>query len=1436
MSADPGLSPAPNGAAGRRFLIASAVTRYPKAPWWDTPGLVEARDQVIRLFTREFGYEHVNDLGLDPVKAQLTQRLRAFARAPERRPDDLVALYLAGHGHVLEEDRDHVLLTSDADPEDRDDALLTADLVRSVLRGTGIRRLLLLLDTCYAGQGGNELASAALSQVARKWQSGTDCALVIMSSAQPDEEAQVGAFPHLLAEAVGELATAGHAPPALALDAVVAAMNAHPDRPGFQKITLNQVGLTGKVPSFLPNPRHNPDLAGVDLAIGQAVKWRAQADQRETEFTSRLLPKAMGAHDVDGRSGAWYFSGRHRALTDLTGWLRPDATAAQAVPTALAVTGGPGSGKSAVLGLVTALTHPWHRPTVPLHALDLPPAAVPPVGAVDVTIYAHQLTDEQVLSGMAAAARHQVTTPGEFLTALEGRDRPLTVIIDAVDEAMTPDSLVHHLLRPFIDHAGGRLRLLLGVRPHLLDGLGIDRRAVIDLDAESYADLPALTHYVVRGLLQTTEHSPFRAIAPERTRAVAEAVAQAAAPSFLVARITATTLAGADAVPDPADTAWRSGLPRLPGDAMRQDLRARLGRDADRACDLLRPLAWAQGQGLPWEDVWAPLAGALSGRPYSNDDLHWLIRTVGSYIVEVDDAGRSAYRLYHQALAEHLREVGEHPADSGPAAVHDAFVTVLLDRIPYAADGTRDWLRAHPYTRRHLATHAAASGRLEELIENAEYLVHADPETLLSALHHVTTQRGRLIRAVYRASVGRHRDLAPAERRCLLAVDAARHQVEDLRASLASALPWAPRWATASQASLALESTLAGHFGGVRALTCLELEGRPVAVSGGDDPYVRVWDLRTGTQTRTLTGHMGGIRVLACLMLPERTLVVAGDGSKRVRVWDLAGGSLLRTFPLEALSMACLLLDGRPVAVTGHSDGDVRVWDLRDGTVVRVLRGHTRGVRALACTVVDGREVVVTGDGAALVRLWDLRTGRLLRTLEGHRGGLVSAVACAVWDGRPIAITGDRGRRNRFHHPGARPARHPRLVRVWDLSTGTSLSTVDSPGAVTAVGFGLLGDTPVVVCGDDTGEVRVRELPGGRTLRQLARHTRGVSALACLTLDGRLVTVTGGRDREVRVWDTGAEDASPQPRHSGDVRSVACTTLDGRSVAVSAGADGKARVWRLDTGSCLAAFPVLPARAKAATCTQDRLGPPQAVVGDGEGRVWLWHLGTFKARLIGKHKREVRAVACTVLGGRRIAITGAEESLVRVWDLPSRSELCALDGHGSGVRAVACTVLDDQPVAVVGCDNGEIHLWDLGNAKPTGLLFDRAGIVRSVACAIWNGRPVLVTGGDSGEIHVRELTHDGALLRTFHVGSRIWTVACVVRDGRPVVVTGGWAGTVQLWDLDDPDSGGPRYVLPQPKAVPSVAVAPTSELVIASGSEVITLAPAGETSPPSLEW
>ncbi|MFC8670916.1 caspase family protein, partial [Streptomyces sp. NPDC057199] len=894
----------------RRYLIATAVSRYPKCAEWNRPGLVEAREQIVDLFTQQLGYRHHTALGLDPTRMQLTEQLRAFCMSKDRREDDLVVIYLSGHGAVLEDGHEHVLLMADTDPADVSwTSLPTAELVRA-LRGTKVRRLLLILDTCYSGQGGNELAAAALERLGAQWgPSTTSPGLVVVSSAQPHQQAKAGLFPRLLSKAVGSQATAGHAPAHLSVSAVVQQMNDHPDRPGYQHINLSLLGLTGEPPDFLTNPRHSVRLTDVDLALQDAAEFDAYALQRETEFTTRLLVRAMGYHG-DAAQG-WWFCGRHKVLAELAAWLNqpgdsaqkdvlpPDAPAGGCVRV---VTAGPGSGKTAVLGLVGALTMPDRRRTVPVDSLALEPDWIPGEGSIDVIMYAQNLTDSQVLAGLAAAAGFRCTTVGEFLEALgqlnQDRGRPFTVLIDALDEAATPATLCSQIVRPLIEHSRGRIRLLLGTRPYLLDCLGIredDQRLVIGLDSPRYADRQALLAYTIRNLVQSRPTSPYRLWeSRDLLRPVAEAVAAAAGMSFLVAHFAAYTLASADTVvADPFDPRWRASLPRHAGQAMRDDLTQRLGPNAQRAADLLRPLAYAEGQGLPWEDIWAPLASAISGRPYTDDDLFWLRRNAGSYVVEATENGRSAYRLYHQALTEHLRE------DTDPAGVHAAFVDTLTDRVPYRGDATRDWSRAHPYTLHHLATHAAAAHRIDDLLNTTEYLVHAVPHSLTPHLQDATSSKARLTAAVYRTSYDLHATASAPVRRNLLALNAARANATTLLEQLNhhTQAEWVPGWATGNDFNPALRHTLTELDRDVTTLECSTLDDRPVGIIGTTVGEVFVWDLATGRLIGEPIRLDGWVSTMACTVLDGRPVAVAvsvidfGDSRSAMVVRDVATGA-----------------------------------------------------------------------------------------------------------------------------------------------------------------------------------------------------------------------------------------------------------------------------------------------------------------------------------------------------------------------------------------------------------------------------------------------------------------------------------------------------------------------------------------------------------------
>ena len=789
----------------------------------------------------------------------------------------------------------------------------------------------------------------------------------------------------------------------------------------------------------MPDPREWPkvpspdDNVGVAMIAGQVVvgeipreppqvdllelERARQAEQRDTQLREQFVPSTR------------WFTGRHTALTTLAEWL----TSPPGGPGALVVTGHAGSGKTALLGLAAALSDPDQAPSVPHDGL--PDAFHISDGAITEAIYARTMTTEQIRDRIAAMAGLHSDTVQGLLDGLRQRaGAPLVVLIDALDEAANPDGLITGLLNPLIGHGAGSIRLLLGTRPHLLSTRllgqpGSGRYVLLDLDSEIYADPGSIRAYIQRILLSydslDSSYKPSGGIrtAPEDVVcAVAEAIGQAAGTSFLVARITATTEATADRLPDSTDPVWRAALPRRAGQAMQRDLRLRLGAEAGKAERLLLPLAYAQGDGLPWENIWPHLVQALSpGSGYGNDDLVWLRRVAGSYVVEALTGGRSVYRLYHQALAEHLLERRDQRADQ--QAIADSLVAL----VPPRAGGGRDWPAAHSYTRTHLATHAACGRHIDNLLADPAYLLIADRPQLLAGLGAAVSVSARLAADAYRRAAPHLRAARAREHASYLQLAARCGRAPALAAraeNCRSQDTWSAEWASWRHETH--HRVLTGHIGTVGAVAVAELEGRPVIISASADQTVRMWDLATGTPVGgPFTGHTGAVTAVAVAELEGRPVIISASADQTVRVWDLATGTPVggpftgHTGAVTAVAVA--ELEGRPVIISASADQTVRVWDLATGTPVGgPFTGHTGAVTAVAAGGLEGRPVVVSGSSDRSVRVWDLATGTPVGDpFTGHTGW-VNAVAVGDLAGRPVVVSGSLGR----------------SLRVWDLGTG----------------------------------------------------------------------------------------------------------------------------------------------------------------------------------------------------------------------------------------------------------------------------------------------------------------------------------------------------------------------------------------------------------------
>jgi len=204
---------------------------------------------------------------------------------PNATPDDLVAVYLACHGAILEPDG-FVLLPSDIDPDDvLPHAVTPQYVVDLALRDTSVRQLLLMFDTCYPAQGEPDAAQAAVRWVHQPRAAGST-GPVLVTATHPWQQAQPGVFSQAFERPVWQLASSGYTQPDLPLDAVVAVINDDPAKPTSQTVACHVLGLTGRPPPFLPNPRYRPLLIDLDLLERQRAQ---QAEQERNRLAGHVF-------------------------------------------------------------------------------------------------------------------------------------------------------------------------------------------------------------------------------------------------------------------------------------------------------------------------------------------------------------------------------------------------------------------------------------------------------------------------------------------------------------------------------------------------------------------------------------------------------------------------------------------------------------------------------------------------------------------------------------------------------------------------------------------------------------------------------------------------------------------------------------------------------------------------------------------------------------------------------------------------------------------------------------------------------------------------------------------------------------------------------------------------------------------------------------------
>eukprot|EP00877_Chromochloris_zofingiensis_P012257 jgi/Chrzof1/7285/Cz02g17240.t1 len=351
-----------------------------------------------------------------------------------------------------------------------------------------------------------------------------------------------------------------------------------------------------------------------------------------------------------------------------------------------------------------------------------------------------------------------------------------------------------------------------------------------------------------------------------------------------------------------------------------------------------------------------------------------------------------------------------------------------------------------------------------------------------------------------------------------------------------------------------------------------------------------------------------------------------------------------------------------------HHDGDVDHGIIEDESI-HVFEGHSDAVLAVSWSNAHP-DLVATGGQDEQAFVWRVGQDALQQT-----GGTLSTYQLPGHTDSVVAVE--------FNSSGSllASASMDGTARVWNSSSGASVSTLEGPGGgLEWLCWHPKGD--VVLAGSEDFTMWMWLAQTAHCMQVFSGHSGPVTA-GCFTPDGKTVLSAGGEgDSSLRVWNpkTGECTSSIQG-HPFHEDGLTCLSVHSDGAAVITGAqDGSLRVTNIHNSRVLAS-------PQGHTDSVESVGfsphLPLSASAGMDGKLVIWDATGFSERGVCQHDQGVTRLCWHP--HQPLVFTACLDGIARCWDL--RTAVCVRQytGHTDAIQDIA--VSPDGSMILTGSDD-----------------------------------------------------------------------------------------------------------------------------------------------------